>query len=170
MEEKARPSVVDRNIYYQTSRPAPLTEQAYDLARLFRKSNHNFQQAGPGAVPRIEEEVCMSQINLDDVLELIHDEWLMQGRAIRIALEHNESSRALMSLGGEIVCETLERRILNRMESRQRLANEKPCPERPVPRAPEGSRGIGPERVVPSDAAIAPPKGKIGSQRFHRAR
>ena len=97
----------------------------------------------------------MSQISLDDVLELIHDEWLMQGRAIRIALEHNESSRALMSLGGEIVCETLERRILSRMESRQRLTNEK----------------LGPERVVPPDSAIAAPfKGKIGSQRFHRAR
>ena len=101
----------------------------------------------------------MSQISLDDVLEIIHDEWQMQGRAIRTALEHNESNRALMSLGGEIVCETLERRILNRMESRQRLANEKLGPER-----------VGPKTVVPSDSAIAPPKGKIGSQRFHRAR
>ena len=91
---------------------------------------------------------------LDDVLEIIYDEWLMQGRGIRNALEKNESNRALMSLGGEIVCESLERRILNRAETRQRLANEK----------------LGLKRVVPSDAEIEPPKAKIGSHRFHRTR
>ena len=152
--EKENSPARDNNIYYQTSRPAPLTEQAYDLARLFKKRSHNFQQAGPGAIPRIEGEVCMSQINLDDVLEIIHDEWQSKAREIRVALEQNEYTRAQMAQGAEIACETLERRILNRVESRQRLTNEK----------------LGPERVIPDDSAIAPPKGKIGSHRFHRAR
>ena len=44
----SKPPVVDRNIYYQTSGGAPLTEQDYDLAGLFKTTRSQFRAGEPG--------------------------------------------------------------------------------------------------------------------------